>query len=182
LTASSRTLRRTALAAAAVLAAAIASLVATGTASAAKTESCAKQVIADWYDNGRVDNIYPLHCYREAIKILPVDVRDYSSAREDILRALQYAQQGKPDPGDGGSATTPGNDGSTPGGSTPGGGGPGDTPGGSDPQAPVDTSGPSAVPIPRIGLAAIAGLLLVLGAVGYLSRRSDRHDGNDPLT
>jgi hypothetical protein len=183
LIASRRTLRRSALAAAVVLAA----LVAAGTASAAKTESCAKQVIADWYDNGRVDHIYPLHCYREAIKILPVDVRDYSSAREDILRALQYAQQGKPDPGDSGSGTgsgtgKPGNNSNNPGGTPGTGSGPGDTPG-TDPQAPVDTSGPSAVPIPLIVLAAIAGLLLVLGAAGYLTRRSaNRHDGDDPLT
>jgi hypothetical protein len=149
-------------------------------------------VIADWYDNGRVDNIYPLHCYRDAIKILPVDVRDYSSAREDILRALQYAREGKPDPGDSGSGGTSGSSG-TPGdpsagggsGSNPGVNGSGgseavgETPGGSD---QVDTSGPSAVPIPLIVLAAIAGILLVLGAAGYLTRRSANRDNDEPLT
>ena len=49
-------------------------------AGAASTASCAKQVIADWYDNNRVDRIYPLRCYRQAIKLLPVDVRVYSGA------------------------------------------------------------------------------------------------------
>ncbi len=161
-----------------MLAVAAAALAATGSANAASTERCAKQVIADWYDNGRVDHIYPLHCYREAIKILPVDVRDYSSAREDILRALQYAQQGKPDPGDSGSGGTTGNGGTGNGGT--GGTGSGDSPGGSDPGS-VDTSGPSAVPIPLIVLAAIAGLLLVLGAAGYVTRRSAaRHEGDGP--
>jgi hypothetical protein len=153
-------------------------------AAAASTSNCAKQVIADWFDNTRIDRIYPLHCYREAVKILPVDVRDYSSAREDILRALAYAQQGKPDPGDSGSS---GNGDGTGAGSGPGGGdgsgtitdpagndgGPGDQGG------PVDTSGPSAVPIPLIILAGIAGLLLVLGAAGYLTRRAAESRDDD---
>jgi hypothetical protein len=64
-------------------------------------------VVNDWYDNGRVDRVYELHCYQAAIRILPVDVRDYSSAREDIQRALAFATQGKSDPGDGPAATTP---------------------------------------------------------------------------
>jgi hypothetical protein len=161
------------LALATLAAVALAALACVPQADAAKTEQCARQVIADWYDNGRVDKIYPLHCYREAIKILPVDVRDYSSAREDILRALAYAEQGKPDPGDKGTGGSSSGPGATPGG---GGGDPGDPgnpgdPGTSTPSS-VDTSGPSAVPIPLIVLAAIAGLLLVLGAAGYVTRRA----------
>ncbi len=27
-----------------------------------------EQVVADWYDDGRVDRIYPLECYRAAIQ------------------------------------------------------------------------------------------------------------------
>ena len=158
-------LRHSALAIAALAAALVAALAAAPPAGAASNAKCAKEVIADWYDNGRVDKIYPQHCYREAIKILPVDVRDYSSARDDILRALAYAQQGKPDPGDGGSTGSPGDPG---GGTGDPGGGTGDP---SDPGAtPVDTSGPSAVPIPLIVLAVIATLLLVLGAAGYFTR------------
>ena len=57
-----------------------------GTA-AAKTP-CWKQVLNDW-SNGRVIGSYPLHCYREAIRNLPEDLRDYSSAADDILAALQ---------------------------------------------------------------------------------------------
>jgi hypothetical protein len=160
-------------------------------APAASTSACAKQVIADWFDNTRIDRIYPLHCYREAVKILPVDVRDYSSAREDILRALAYAQQGKPDPGDSGDGGNGGTSSGNGSGSGSGNGGPGDGGGGvTDPggvdggpveqPAPVDTSGPSAVPIPLIVLAGIAGLLLVLGAAGYLTRRAAERRAGDP--
>ena len=179
LIASRPTLRHSALAVATLARRRSSPLVAVAPAASAKTAAkCAKEVIADWYDNGRVDKIYPQHCYREAIKILPVDVRDYSSARDDILRALAYAQQGKPDPGDpasgtnGGTGTGSGTGGTGSGtGGTAGTGGPGDTPGGTG-ESPVDTSGPSAVPIPLIVLAAIAALLLVLGATGYFTRRA----------
>ena len=88
-----RLMRTTALA----LVAAAGLLFAVSTAAAA--ESCGKQVINDWYGDGRVDKIYPLHCYEDAIDALPVDVRDYSSAKEDIERALQFAVRNQPDPG-----------------------------------------------------------------------------------
>ena len=67
--------------------------------SLAATKSCADQIVADWYGDGRVDKIYRIPCYQEAIRALPVDVLDYSNAREDILRALAYAKQGKSGPG-----------------------------------------------------------------------------------
>jgi hypothetical protein len=57
-----------------------------GTA-AAKTP-CWKQVLNDW-SNGRAIGVYPLHCYRDAIRNLPEDLRDYSSAADDIQAALQ---------------------------------------------------------------------------------------------
>jgi hypothetical protein len=57
-----------------------------GTA-AAKTP-CWKQVLNDW-SNSRTIGVYPLHCYRDAIKNLPEDLRDYSSAADDIQAALQ---------------------------------------------------------------------------------------------
>ena len=176
LIASRPSLRHSALAIAALAAALVAALAAAPPAGAASKAKCAKEVIADWYDNGRVDKIYPLHCYREAIKILPVDVRDYSSARDDILRALAYAQQGKPDPGDSGSNGKPERQPERPRRrpGRPGGGNPGD-PG----ESPVDTSGPSAVPIPLIVLAVIATLLLVLGAAGYFTRRAAGRRADD---
>src|SRR5437899_1189913 len=49
---------------------------------------CWKQVLNDW-SKGRAIGVYPLHCYRDAIKNLPEDLRDYSSAADDIGAALQ---------------------------------------------------------------------------------------------
>jgi uncharacterized membrane protein YgcG len=146
-------------------------------ATAAKGKSCARAVIDDWFPDNRVDKIYPRHCYREAIKALPVDVRGYSNAEEDILRALTYAKQGKPDPGDQGSSGN-GSSGTGSGAGGPGSNGGGGTAAGSG--AGVDTSGPSSVPIPLLVLAGLATLLLALGAAGYLTRRmAARRNGDD---
>lgn len=51
---------------------------------------CWKQLLNDWYD-GRIDGSYQRHCYNDALKHLPADVSTYSSAHDDILRALQSA-------------------------------------------------------------------------------------------
>ncbi len=75
-------------------------------AGAGSTDVCAQRVIRDWYAGGRVDGVYPLRCYRAAIRALPEDVLQYSEARDEIERALAYATQGLPDPV-GGLAETP---------------------------------------------------------------------------
>jgi hypothetical protein len=167
----------------------LALLAAPGTAAAAP--SCAKAVVADWYGDGRVDQIYPIHCYTDAIRSLPVDVLDYSNAKEDILRALSYAKKGKPDPGDGGGSGT----GTTSTDKTPpvtdptdtGPDGNGNSTSGGDSETiagpDVDTSGPSSVPVPLLVLGGLALLLLAAGGAGYLSRRAQsRRDGgpSDP--
>ena len=54
---------------------------------AAARPPCWKKLLNDWYD-GSIDKIYPLPCYRQAINHLPTDVAVYSSAKDDILRAL----------------------------------------------------------------------------------------------
>ena len=41
---------------------------------------CWKVLINDWYD-GRIDGIYAIHCYRDALQHLPADVDTYSSAQ-----------------------------------------------------------------------------------------------------
>jgi cobalamin biosynthesis Mg chelatase CobN len=58
---------------------------------AAAATPCWKTLLNDWYD-GRIDNVYPVHCYQDTLKHLPPDVSVYSSARDDILRALQSAK------------------------------------------------------------------------------------------
>lgn len=154
---------------------------------AAASTSCAKQVVADWYGDGRVDSIYPLHCYQDAIRSLPIDVLDYSNAKEDILRALAFARKGKPDPGPTGGPRPAGED--DPSTTTGPGGGPGDPNDPNDPgdpsdtvaSPPVDTSGPSSVPIPLLVLGGLAVLLLAAGGAGYLSRRAQaRREGGPP--
>jgi hypothetical protein len=66
-----------------------------GTASAAP---CWKRLLNDWYD-GHIDQVYPIPCYHQAISHLPTDVQVYSSARDDIQRALQRAIAAKKPPG-----------------------------------------------------------------------------------
>ena len=57
-----------------------------GNAGAATT--CASRLLDDWKD-GRIDQTYPVSCYRDALADLPEDVRVYSTAQNDITRALQ---------------------------------------------------------------------------------------------
>ena len=54
---------------------------------AAAPPPCWKTLLNDWYD-GHIDHTYPIPCYRQAIAHLPRDVQNYSSAKDDILRAL----------------------------------------------------------------------------------------------
>ena len=41
------------------------------TVTAGSLDECAHRVIRDWYSGGRVDGVYPLPCYRAAIRALP---------------------------------------------------------------------------------------------------------------
>jgi hypothetical protein len=160
----------------------------------AASKSCAKQVVADWYGDGRVDSIYPLHCYQDAIRSLPIDVLDYSNAKEDILRALAFARRGRSDPGPAGgprpteepadptdTTGTTGTDGSAGPAEPSDPGEPGGAPEETVASPPVDTSGPSSVPIPLLVLGGLALLLLAAGGAGYLSRRAQaRREGGPP--
>jgi hypothetical protein len=151
-----------------------------GRAEASSNASCADAVVADWYGDGRVDQIYEIHCYTDAIRSLPIDVLDYSNAKEDILRALSFAKRGKPDPGNAGSDTS-GETVTTP--TTPGATQTEETDtDGETVAAPgdVDTSGPSSVPVPLLILGGLALLLLAAGGAGYLNRRARSRSDNGP--
>jgi hypothetical protein len=129
-------------------------------------------VLADWFDNGRIDRLYPLHCYEDAIDAIPDDLRDYADAEEVISRALQSALRGQLAPG--GRDPSPGDDSpDDPTGSGGGTGNPSDPTGSGGSQAlpDVDSSGPSAVPIPLLVLGGMSLALLAAGGLGYLSRR-----------
>jgi hypothetical protein len=133
----------------ALLAATIAALAVSGTAAA--TTSCGKAVLKDWFDNERIDRIYDLACYQEAIDAIPFDLRDYSDAEEVISRALEAATAGTPRLG---HTKNPHQSNPPP-----------------EAAPPLDTSATSSLPIPLLVLGGMSLVLLATGVFGYLSRR-----------
>jgi hypothetical protein len=153
-----------------------------GRAAAAGTP-CWKTLLNDWYD-GRIDGSYARHCYSDALHHLPADVSTYSSAHDDILRALQsaIAKQGKgghkvgpdtvlkPPPSDGkggGTGTRKGTETGTNTSSTihkPDQG-----------QGPLtgklNPSSPSSLPVPLLVLGGLALLLVAAGGAGLVAKR-----------
>jgi hypothetical protein len=141
-------------------------LLGTTAQAAAATTPCWKQVINDWYD-GRIDNIYPIHCYRQAIDHLPEDVQTYSSAKDEINRALYAALRHDRDGGG------PAGGGIGPTASGPEGPGGGEAPGGILSRL-FEALGPSnaeSIPLPLLVLAIIALLLLGAAAASFIARR-----------
>lgn len=160
-----------------VVAAALAGATVAHPAPAAAASPCWKVLLNDWYD-GRIDHTYPVHCYKDALKHLPADVQTYSSAHDDIQRALQSAEakiraaggtvnaNSEVPPatptahsGDTGTTTTAGSPGKT-------------TPGGlSGVAQEANPSDASSVPLPLIILGALALLLVAAGAAGLIAKR-----------
>jgi hypothetical protein len=145
---------------------------------------CWKRLMNDWY-GGTIKHVYPPACYTAAIKNLPTDLKIYSSAKEDIQRALQARIAGKPIPPESGtppSTTT----GAT---TTTSAAGPGTT---TTPNAPPKKTGFSlflakltpgdsqAFPLPLLILGALAILLVAAGGVGMLWQRSHPRDEPPP--
>jgi hypothetical protein len=138
-----------------------------GTA-AAKTP-CWKQVLNDW-SNGRTIGVYPLHCYRDAIKNLPEDLRDYSSAADDIQAALQaqIAKRTGRTLQTNGDATSSARKGDKNANSVSGG------PPRSAYRKAIDnlgTSNADSLPIPLLVLASLGGFLLLLAASMTTAKR-----------
>jgi hypothetical protein len=140
-----------------------------GTA-AAKTP-CWQQVLNDW-SNGRTIGVYPLHCYRDAIRNLPEDLRDYSSAADVIQAALQAQIAKRTDRftqsngGDGNprSAHKGGESVKSKSGGPPS----------SAYRVAIDhlgTSNADSLPIPLLVLASLGGLLLALAAAMTTTKR-----------
>jgi hypothetical protein len=171
-----RTLQTTLL----VLAAAAGAILLAGPAAA--KDPCWKTLIDDWYD-GRIDNVYPVACYRAALEHMPEDVAQYSSLGDDINRALQaaVAAQGSNGGSSGPTANGP-TDPPAPANTTFHGGPTSEASGalvaGRDVGGPVpsaiDAIGPGSadsVPVPLIVLGGLSILLLSLGAAGFAARR-----------
>jgi len=62
-----------------------------GVARAAPT--CESLVLRDWSRDGRIDRVYRLPCYEDAIDLVPTDLRDYTDAEDVIERALASAMR-----------------------------------------------------------------------------------------
>jgi hypothetical protein len=155
-------------------------LTAASPADAGSLEDCGQRVIRDWYSGGRVDKVYPLPCYRAAIRALPDDVLQYTDASTTIERALESARQGTT-----GKAKTTPDDGPAP---TPAATSKGPTP---TPASPAEVRPPAApphdptrlaggparetrepgVPYPLIALAALSLVLLASGIAAGLAHR-----------
>jgi hypothetical protein len=179
-----QTWTRTALAALAVsvalLAGGVSSAAAAPAATAAPTDDCWLRVVNDWLDNNRVDGVYAIPCYTQAIQHLNAypDVQNYSSATDDIQRALLAAI--RQDRGNGPGAG-PGPQGPT---SGPSAAGPGKGPTSGSPGKPssgvlgsFSPSDAQSIPLPLLVLGGLALLLLVAAGATLVARRIQARRG-----
>ena len=164
-----------------VVMAAVASVLGTASpAGAGGLDDCAQRVIRDWYSGGRVDKVYPLPCYRAAIRALPDDVLQYSDASAAIERALENARhRGAPEASRKTdeahvTATTP----ARPAEPSPRSSPPPPTPNArrANPSArlaagPVAKTTAPGIPYPLIALGALSAVLLVSGVAAGLAHR-----------
>jgi hypothetical protein len=125
---------------------------------------CWKEVISDWYVDGRVDGTYPIPCYQQAIQHLPSDVLSYADAASEIRRAMLDQLRHKDQPGANGKRKVAPVVFSKSGGEPPKG----------LVSRLIDKIGPSnadSVPLPLLVLAGIAFLLLAAAAASFVARR-----------
>lgn len=173
-------LRHTTIVVAALLAAAAAALAvpaaqASPAALQQATSHCWLDVINDWLDNNQVDNVYAIPCYTQAIQQLSArpDIAGYSSAIDDIHRALLAAirqDRNSGPPSGGGSQQGPTGSQQGPG----GGGGSSSNGGGGGHHSFFGIGGPSSatsIPLPLIVLGALAILLALAGLATWFARR-----------
>jgi hypothetical protein len=173
-------------------AAVLAPMPALGAVSANKTTvPCWKRLMNDWY-GGTIKHVYPIACYTAAIKNMPTDLKIYSSAKEDIQRALQARIAGKPIPPESSTppstttTTTTSGPGTTT--TTTSAAGPGTTTTPTPPKktgislflAKLTPGDSQAFPLPLLILGALAILLVAAGGVGMLWQRSHLRDEPPP--
>ena len=152
-----------------LVAAAAAGTLGVGTAQASR---CSDALIHDWYVDGRIDNTYQVHCYREALRDIPEDQVVYGTLREDLTRALENVidrHHGHVTP----ATIVPG----------AGGGGDGNGPSGGATGGKHDEGffswlakkiGPSSansVPVPLLVLGGLAIALIAAAAISFFARR-----------
>ncbi len=158
-----------------------------GAAAPASALPCWRNLINDWYD-GRIDNVYPVKCYQQALREAPADLEEYSDLPADLTRALQGVLSSRG--GGGGNQAGPQS-------RVPSGGpgktrvvskaervekravpSPASTQGRDDPAGPIQRLlnfiGPNnadSIPLPLVFLAGLALLLMATGAAGMVTRR-----------
>jgi hypothetical protein len=148
-----------------------------GTAAPASAGTpCWRTLINDWFD-GKIDHVYPRHCYTQAIAHLPNDIQTYSNAADEIHAAMLAALRHNNDGGNSGNSGNSGTPGApatvdrTPQSVAP--------PASSEPDKKgvilraIEWLGPSdagAVPLPLLVLAGVAFLLLALAGGSLLNR------------
>jgi hypothetical protein len=149
-------------------------------AGASAATPCWEQVLNDW-SNGRAIGTYPIHCYKEALRNMGEDVRDYSSATDDINAALQRRLRElatlRHVQGVGTGSTNSGN------GTTRGSSGNGTTPDPSLYRRAIDnlgTNNADSVPIPLLVLASLGALLLLTAAGAAATKRIRAHRTKPP--
>jgi hypothetical protein len=141
-----------------------------GPASAA-ANPCRNKIFNDWYRDGKIASSYPVGCYRDALKHIPIDAKVYSSLGDDVRAAMRAAirrTQGFSVPsqvGHGRKPPGPGRDKST-------------LASANTPMTPHDPATPSAVasapvastsggtPLPILVLGGLALALVAAGALG----------------
>jgi hypothetical protein len=136
----------------------------------ARASTCSSALIKDWYVDGRIDQTYPVHCYREALREIPEDQLVYGTLRDDLTRALQDViadHNGHYT----GMTLVPGAGGG------PGPGGTGGTGGSHDKgffHWLADKLGPStadSVPVPLLVLGGLALALMAAAGISFAARR-----------
>jgi hypothetical protein len=143
------------------------------------TDNCWRDVINDWVDNNRIDKVYALPCYAQAVQRLNEypDVAGYSSAIDDIRSAQRAAIHSERGDGFGGGTGFGGPTGGSSGGSgdgTSGGAGGGSPAGGSGDDGFLGVFGASdaqSVPLPLLVLGGLAILLALAALAAWLARR-----------
>ena len=136
----------------------------------ARASSCSGALIKDWYVDGRIDQTYPVHCYREALREIPEDQLVYGTLRDDLTRALQDVIR------DHNGHVTP----MTPVPGAGGGGGPGNPSGGNGKHdegffhwlaSKIGPSTADSVPVPLLVLGGLALALIAAAAISFGARR-----------
>lgn len=154
-------------------------------ATAGAAVPCRDRIYNDWYKDGKVATTYPVACYRDAIKNVPTDAKEYSSLADDIRSAMQGAlarQKGQTkvpaQVGTGGGPISPRHESSSKRSTT--------AP--HDPKPPANeqvdttlptstvaaaatTGGGNGVPVPLLVLGGLALALTAVGAIGLIAKR-----------